>query len=61
MVGMYVPMSRETHLKRGFCCESGCLHCPWDFSNKGNPPISKEEIKKFNISHLLEKKNFECE
>jgi len=18
------------HLKRGYCCESGCLHCPYD-------------------------------
>jgi hypothetical protein len=17
------------HLKRGFCCKNGCLHCPW--------------------------------
>ncbi|WP_207423617.1 DUF5522 domain-containing protein [Desertivirga brevis] len=17
------------HLKRGYCCKSGCLHCPW--------------------------------
>jgi hypothetical protein len=17
------------HLKRGYCCDSGCLHCPW--------------------------------
>ena len=19
------------HLKRGYCCESGCLHCPYGF------------------------------
>ncbi len=24
--------TRAYHLKRGFCCETGCRHCPWDFS-----------------------------
>lgn len=19
------------HLKRGYCCKNGCLHCPWEF------------------------------
>ena len=23
--------TREYHLKRGYCCKSGCLHCPWNF------------------------------
>ena len=22
------------HLKRGFCCESGCRHCPYNFKKK---------------------------
>jgi Family of unknown function (DUF5522) len=22
------------HLKRGYCCENGCLHCPYNFKNK---------------------------
>lgn len=22
------------HLKRGYCCESGCRHCPYGFSKK---------------------------
>jgi hypothetical protein len=21
----------EYHLKRGYCCQSGCRHCPWGF------------------------------
>lgn len=21
-------------LRRGYCCESGCRHCPWDFRNQ---------------------------
>ncbi|MBC86309.1 MAG: hypothetical protein CL677_03940 [Bdellovibrionaceae bacterium] len=22
------------HLKRGYCCESGCRHCPYGFDKK---------------------------
>jgi len=25
-------------LKRGYCCESGCRHCPYGFVKKENPP-----------------------
>ncbi|EHQ29030.1 DUF5522 domain-containing protein [Mucilaginibacter paludis] len=28
------------HLKRGFCCKNGCLHCPW------KQPVNQEETKK---------------
>jgi Family of unknown function (DUF5522) len=27
--------TRKYHLKRGYCCESGCRHCPWDYSKRG--------------------------
>ncbi|MCB0339708.1 MAG: hypothetical protein KDD53_08890 [Bdellovibrionales bacterium] len=23
--------TRVAHLKRGFCCKSGCRHCPWSY------------------------------
>lgn len=23
------------HLKRGYCCENNCKHCPYGFSKKG--------------------------
>ena len=26
-------------LERGFCCESGCLHCPYGFKNKKNKKL----------------------
>ncbi|MDQ3140703.1 MAG: DUF5522 domain-containing protein [Bacteroidota bacterium] len=26
--GLYV-FTREYHLKRGYCCESGCKNCPY--------------------------------
>ncbi len=24
-------MTREYHLRRGWCCAGGCLHCPYDW------------------------------
>ncbi|MDP2059665.1 MAG: DUF5522 domain-containing protein [Flavobacteriaceae bacterium] len=24
------------HRKRGYCCQSGCRHCPYGYSNKTN-------------------------
>ncbi|MBC7915204.1 MAG: hypothetical protein H7Y07_13885 [Pyrinomonadaceae bacterium] len=30
--------TKEYHLKRGYCCTNGCLHCPWNKSgDKGTP------------------------
>ncbi len=29
-----VVLTREYHLKRGFCCESGCKHCPYNKKSK---------------------------
>ena len=26
--------TQEYHLKRGYCCESGCRHCPYGLMNK---------------------------
>ena len=26
--------TKEYLLKRGYCCESGCKHCPYGFKNK---------------------------
>ena len=27
----FMVFTREYHLKRGFCCKSGCRHCPWGY------------------------------
>ena len=33
----------ETYLlKRGFCCQSGCLHCPYGCKNKIDPNVPAE-------------------
>lgn len=25
----YIIFTEAYHLKRGYCCQSGCKHCPW--------------------------------
>lgn len=30
------------HTKRGHCCQSGCIHCPYDYSKKVDPSIPSE-------------------
>ncbi len=30
----YMVFTREYHLKRGFCCKSGCRHCPYSEKKK---------------------------
>ncbi len=36
----YIIFTDAYHLKRGYCCKSGCKHCPYGFDKKTN------EIKK---------------
>jgi Family of unknown function (DUF5522) len=28
--GDFIVFTRHYHLKRGYCCGSGCRHCPYD-------------------------------
>ena len=30
----YLVFTEEYHLKRGYCCQSGCRHCPFGFNAK---------------------------
>jgi len=30
----YVVFTEKYHLKRGYCCESGCKHCPYGYDLK---------------------------
>ncbi|MBC7530324.1 MAG: hypothetical protein H7318_02035 [Oligoflexus sp.] len=36
----YLIFTREYHLKRGSCCESGCRHCPYGYKKKDEEPKS---------------------
>lgn len=30
----YRVFTEKFHLKRGYCCENGCRHCPYGFNDK---------------------------
>jgi hypothetical protein len=32
----YKCFTEQYHLKRGYCCESNCRHCPYGFDAKTN-------------------------
>ena len=39
-------MTKEHHIRRGYCCESGCRHCPYGFlrvaDEQNNTTTTKE-------------------
>ncbi len=43
----YYVFTEKYHLKRGYCCKSGCRHCPWNFKkNKENQDLGIKNILK---------------
>jgi hypothetical protein len=36
--GPFMVFTAEYHLKRGYCCQSGCRHCPYGY--KQDPDAS---------------------
>lgn len=30
----FIVFTEKYHLKRGYCCKSGCKHCPYGFNDK---------------------------
>ena len=30
----YKVFTEQYHLERGYCCENGCKHCPYDFKKR---------------------------
>jgi hypothetical protein len=32
--GALVVFTEHYHLRRGYCCESGCRHCPYGFDKE---------------------------
>lgn len=41
----YIIFTEKYHLKRGYCCKSGCKHCPYGY-NKKTGVIDKGNVKK---------------
>ncbi|MFM7217470.1 MAG: DUF5522 domain-containing protein [Bacteroidota bacterium] len=42
----YVVFTEQYHLKRGYCCQNGCRHCPYGFRR----PSAKQEKSNDNES-----------
>jgi hypothetical protein len=38
----YIVFTEKYHLKRGYCCKSGCKHCPYGY-NKKTGQIEKQK------------------
>ncbi|WP_375140177.1 DUF5522 domain-containing protein [Parvicella tangerina] len=30
----FIVFTEKYHLKRGYCCKSGCKHCPYGYDKK---------------------------
>jgi hypothetical protein len=41
--GAYVVFTERYHLRRGYCCESGCRHCPYGEGSEEHEESSLEE------------------
>jgi hypothetical protein len=40
--GAALVFTREYHLRRGYCCESGCRHCPYGFKQEAREDVSSK-------------------
>ncbi len=36
--GPYIVFTEKYLLKRGYCCESGCRHCPYGYGKESGRP-----------------------
>jgi hypothetical protein len=39
----YIVFTEKYHAKRGYCCKSGCKHCPYGFDFKTGNFVEKEK------------------
>ena len=39
----YIIFTEKYHLKRGYCCKSGCKHCPYGYDKKTDSFKSKTQ------------------
>jgi hypothetical protein len=40
--GAYVVFTARYHLRRGYCCESACRHCPYRDAAEGAAVVDEE-------------------
>lgn len=37
----FIVFTEKYHLKRGYCCKSGCKHCPYGYDKKTGRILKK--------------------
>ncbi|TAF65859.1 MAG: hypothetical protein EAZ55_07710 [Cytophagales bacterium] len=37
----FIVFTEKYHLKRGYCCKSGCRHCPYGYDKKTDRFVKK--------------------
>ncbi|MEZ4720569.1 MAG: DUF5522 domain-containing protein [Flavobacteriales bacterium] len=37
----YIVFTEKYHLKRGYCCKSGCKHCPYGYDKRTGRFVKK--------------------
>lgn len=42
--GALVIFTARFHLRRGYCCGSGCRHCPYDGEDKATAAMKREDV-----------------
>lgn len=47
----YKVFTEAYHLKRGYCCKSGCKHCPYGYDKKTDRFIKPIKNNKCNESN----------
>jgi Family of unknown function (DUF5522) len=40
--GPFLVFTEHYLRARGYCCESGCRHCPWDFEKNVRPDVPRD-------------------
>ena len=51
----YIIFTESYHLKRGYCCKSGCKHCPYGYDKKTGGFLKKKKL----INSFFRKFTFE--
>jgi hypothetical protein len=44
----FLVFTERYHLKRGYCCQSGCKHCPYGFDKRTGKTGKKEKEDRKN-------------
>jgi len=40
----FLVFTEKYHLKRGYCCQSGCKHCPYGYDKATGRMIKKKKL-----------------